>query len=86
MLKLEPGSFPRASNTWTLAEVWPMRSWMGAPVMGNSVRFVATAGELAEVVLIETTSSRVDELEVGRDKRQQGAEKQLDLHRGGVCV
>lgn len=53
-------------------------------VCGDGV--LATAGELTEVVLIETTSGRVDELEVGRDKRQQGAEKQLDLHRGGVCV
>jgi hypothetical protein len=41
---------------------------------------LTTAGELAQVVLIEATSSRVDELEVGRDKRQQGAEEQLDLH------
>jgi hypothetical protein len=49
---------------------------------------LTTARELAEDVLIETTSSRVDELEVGRDKRQQGAEKQLDLHLDEcvVCV
>lgn len=47
-----------------------------------------TAGECAQDVLIETACSRVDKLEVGRDKRQQGAEEQLDLHVecGVMCV